>query len=112
MSRSKLLFDRFMFRIICIKRRIAFLLTHSTVASINAKLLTTQYLKSLHLKTSRRIQAKATKCTYISAASLSLNLNSPKPKTLTPLIEAFYPIPLQPMTHYFLNTATPPHIGA
>jgi len=47
----------------------AFLLTHSTVASMDGRLFTIEYLKSLRLKTSRRIQAKATRCACIETVS-------------------------------------------
>ncbi|GEM_PF-4030761 len=86
------------------KRCKAFLLTHSTAASRDGRLFTIEYLKSLRLKTSRRIQAKATRYACISAASLSLNPYSPKPKDLASLIEVFYAMPLQPMPQNPLNT--------
>ena len=84
-SHSKLSFDSFMFLILCIKRCMAFLLTHSTVASIEERLSTIEYIKSLRLKTSRRIQAKSTRCACIRAASIYLNLYYPKAKNLVSL---------------------------
>jgi hypothetical protein len=60
MSLSRLLVDRFAFPNLCMKRCIAFLRIQSTVASKESKLFRIEYLRSLRLKTSRRVWARTT----------------------------------------------------